>query len=516
MSEPENIAIDVIDLKFLPDWVKEGGDAPDYSSFEGEDESGAGRRDRPQRDRGPRRDDRRRKDPRQAEKRGPGREGRSGAGERRPPQRDARPPTREHEQPLPDVGIRFLPNQPVFESVVTQIKSGSIAYSVFSLARLFLEKPERYSVRVTSSEATKLLRLGEKGAIATNRALLEGMAFRSMQAEFYNVETSESEPIKGNFTNVARDRVSGDLLGPTNHHGYQPALRSLYEQRYSRRMSFGEYQRQIQIVNDPAVVEQWKEQARSVTTYTAKNGDAPATFASASDAEKDFRQHHLPALIAEVPEAVIDGVSSRSLQDRPLARAIENAWSVETRSPSNMMQELAGQLRGGGLTIFRHKRGMLFVSPIRPRPLESASTVTNSLRGILDSAAANPGITRKALADKLIPASEVAEQNERAKMSLAADLRWLIGEGHVIEFNNGTLDLPRVKAAPTSQNSPGVAPKSEEPPAAPISTEPSPELAAKEIEPAPEVATEAVEPAATKPADQSPTTLSAGEGVTPS
>ena len=30
-------------------------------------------------------------------------------------------------------------------------------------------------------------------------------------------------------------------------------------------------------------------------------------------------------------------------------------------------------------------------------------------------------------------------------MALASDLRWLISEGHVIEFNDGSLDLPRVK-----------------------------------------------------------------------
>src|SRR2546430_6901397 len=42
-------------------------------------------------------------------------------------------------------------------------------------------------------------------------------------------------------------------------------------------------------------------------------------------------------------------------------------WARETRSPSNMMQELAGRFRENGLQVFRHRRGMLFVSPIRVR-----------------------------------------------------------------------------------------------------------------------------------------------------
>jgi hypothetical protein len=57
------------------------------------------------------------------------------------------------------------------------------------------------------------------------------------------------------------------LLGPTNYHGYQPALRKLYEERFSRRMSFPEFQREIEVVNDPALIEQWKQQASSATVY---------------------------------------------------------------------------------------------------------------------------------------------------------------------------------------------------------------------------------------------------------
>ena len=99
---------------------------------------------------------------------------------------------------------------------------------------------------------------------------------------------------------MARCRLSGTLLGPTNHHGYQPQLRTLYEKRFSRRMSFADYQRQIEIVSDPAVVEQWKEQARSVTTYTRQDA---ANLRSLSPAPRRRSaisgRHHLPELDAE-------------------------------------------------------------------------------------------------------------------------------------------------------------------------------------------------------------------------
>ncbi|MDQ6939347.1 MAG: hypothetical protein M3119_04235, partial [Verrucomicrobiota bacterium] len=243
------------------------------------------------------------------------------------------------------------------------------------------------------------------------------------------------------------------------HHAYQPQLRALYEQRYSRRMSFQDFQRQIEVVSDPTVVEQWKEQARSVTTFTTKGEDTPTTFNTSADAERHFRQTHLPNLLRTTNELTTTGVLSRRLPDRALGRLIENAWSQEIRSPSKMMQELAGGLRGAGLNIFRHRRGMLFVSPIRIRPFSHDSTgVSASINSILQALGETPGLNRKQLAEKLQPAE--AAEAEKAKLTLASDLHWLIHEGYVIEFNDGSLDLPRVKP-PVPKNAEVIAPIAE-------------------------------------------------------
>ncbi|PZR73514.1 MAG: hypothetical protein DLM52_10920 [Chthoniobacterales bacterium] len=434
---------DLIDLRFLPAWVKQ--DAAQYSNFEGE-EAPATQFDRStgrprQRDR--HRDKRREQRP----ERGPKERDQQTRGERREPRRDNRSPRPDMPQRAPEVlpqlDVRFLPHNTAFENVAAQIKNGTAAYSLFALARLFLQKPERYDVRITASEPEPaFFRLGESSVIARDRIAVESSAFRALRDEFYETEVTLSEPIKGNFTSVARERSSGALLGPTNHHAYQPQLRRLYEQRFSRRMGFADFQRQIEIVSDPALVEQWKEETRKLTKFTTRQEDSPQTFHSEQEAERHFREKHLPELIAETREAEIDGVTSRQLRDRGINRVIENAWAAEERSPSKMMQELAGRLRAAGLHIFRHRKGMLFVSPIRPKAIDEAA-ISDSVRMIVETLKASPRMNRKNLAEKLIPADAV---NEDAKLKLASDLRWLVREGHLIEFNDGSLDLPRPKA----------------------------------------------------------------------
>src|SRR6476659_690201 len=456
MSAPPVESVDLLDLKFLPAWVKEPGATNHYDHYtgveaptelRGRDRSGrnkdrafrsgerrrqtrrpGSRPDRPHRGKTPKAEGTRRRDS-------------DRANDRRSSDRVAQAP------PKPFEGtIHFLPRQNVFENVVTQIKSGSVAYSLFVLARLFLEKPGRYEVRLTAKTEAPLFQLGEDGGISVDREFLERNAFRLAQRDFYQVNVIESDPIKGNFSNVARCRLSGTLLGPTNHHAYQPQLRSLYEQRFSRRLSFPDYQRQIESVSDPAVVERWKEEARKVTTYSTVREQTPLTFSSAAEAERHFRSHYLPALVRNVEDVTVGGTSSRSLPDRILNRSIEEAWGSESRSPSNVMLELASRFRQNGLHIFRHRRGMLFVSPIRVRAFVHEHTgVSPLVNAILEAVSTTVGISRKQLFEALT-GNGANEDREPRRLALASDLRWLINEGYLIEFNDGSLDRPRTKS----------------------------------------------------------------------
>src|SRR5262245_3193393 len=462
MSAPPVEPADLLDLKLLPAWVKEPGAPNHYDHHTGEEAPAESRsrertgrhKDRKFRSREQRQDTQHptsklggRHRGRMPKKGGARRRDSDRAHIRRSPDRVAQAP------PKPFEGtIRFLPRQSVLENVVAQIKSGSVAYSLFVLARLFLEKPGRYEVRLTAKTEAPLYQLGEDGGISMDREFLERNAFRFGQRDFYQVNVVESDPIKGNFSNVARCRLSGVLLGPTNHHAYQPQLRSLYEQRFSRRLSFADYQRQIEIVSDPAVVERWKEEARKVTTYTTVREQTPLTFSSAAEAERHFRSHYFPVLIRNVGDVTIGGTSSRSLPDRILNRAVEQAWVRETRSPSNIMQELASRFRPNGLHIFRHRRGMLFVSPIRVRAfVHEHAGVSPLVNAILEAVSATAGINRKQLFETLT-GNGTSEDDESRRLALASDLRWLINEGYVIEFNDGSLDRSRMKPKQPQQS----------------------------------------------------------------
>ena len=102
--------------------------------------------------------------------------------------------------------MKFLPRATAMQNVVEQIQSGTVAYSLFALARLFLEKAPRHDVKLTAPPGVSLFQLGESGAISIDRHFLERNAFRFGQGDFYKIDVTETEPPKGNFTNVAQHR----------------------------------------------------------------------------------------------------------------------------------------------------------------------------------------------------------------------------------------------------------------------------------------------------------------------
>src|SRR5215813_14926129 len=191
MTAPSIGPAELFDLKLLPAWVKEPGAKNRYNHYTPEEESSELRR----RDRDSRRKDRRfSSSKRRAEsqharsksdKRNRGRMPETsrrrrrhsdGAEDRHVRNRDAQ------SAPKPaEISTRFLPRQNVFENVVAQIKSGSVAYSVFALARLFLEKQGRYEVRLTAKLEAPLYQLGDGGTVSVDRQFLERNAFRFAQ-----------------------------------------------------------------------------------------------------------------------------------------------------------------------------------------------------------------------------------------------------------------------------------------------------------------------------------------------
>jgi len=214
----------------------------------------------------------------------------------------------------------------------------------------------------------------------------------------------------------------------------------------------------------------------------------------------------------------MSGTAARALRSPQLLRLVRQAWDGQRRFPLQLATVLSHQFAGHGLQFFKVNKTITHVSVARPHYLDlEATPVSEGVRRIVECINANPKTTRRRLVEALAPTPAVPAEQSTPGVTAAppespaatpeqtavnADLHWLIHQGHVIEFANGTLEtakkpLPRppkpeaktqespaesgaaspeleAPIVPTDQtNPPEVNPYSPEPMAEPLREEPS-------------------------------------------
>lgn len=547
-----------LDKLFLPAWAQQPPTAHPYRSHEGEPEEPrrAGRRAR--------REGRRGEGPRAGE---PARARPERRPDRERPPRPRPTPAARQPEPLPEVKLTIVPEEHGVESLVRQIKATGRAYPLFEIAKLILQKPERYALRfeVKKDKTGRVLQPLFVCALDETLWLSEEDAVAHVLQQhfdtFYQTERTPGEPPKGKYTFVAQCGLSGVILGPPNYHDYQNRLHKLHAERFAH-MPFEAYKARVKIIRDEAVVKRWIEEQSWKTEYICLNVPEPLRLSSREAVEEHFRATHKDTIIKSVESHVVPGPAARALQGG-LARLVNRTLAEQQRFPLLVASALSDQFSRRGLQFYKVNR-ITHVAVARPRYLDLDNMpVSEGVRRIVEFIRAHPGCTRRELIEALappppIPVAPPAPEGEAApappptpseptpeQTAIIADLHWLIHQGHVIEFANGILETAKKPAPKPPKAAP--APPATEAPATAAGPEPTPvaepapgatEPAASEAEPAPpDVAEAAAEAAgaealvetsgpiscavtetphesdAPKPASESPATRSEADGA---
>jgi hypothetical protein len=520
---------------FLPSWAKGAATSERVSRLV--EKHG----NEPVRDR---RDDRR--DGLQGGRRPQRREGGGPGGRRddkrdRGPRRDERRPERES-RPEPAVlgwDIQFLPDRPGVEGMVKQIKTSAKSYPLFDLARLVLEKSERYHVEFkrASEDATPLFQLKANGSLWLSESEAVAHALASQLEKYYRRERVSVDPPKGNYAFVAVCGLSGTLLGPPNYHDYQAKLIRLHAARFAN-MPFEAFKSRIRMEKDEALIEQWRteqgskevffprdpfeeaaraaepapaveaqetpvateeptaevteqepdapvdaeapvSEAEPVTEIVAESGpetveeqpaadaiEAEATpeakpaeqLSSLAEVERHFRENHLAKAIVRIRERVVSpGPAALNDSAPSVLRLTRAAWEQLDKFPLPLAHRLAQHLSSRGLQIFKTHEHITYAGVARPHYLDLAVTpVSETLRDMVRYIEEHPAVPRAAQWKALValrpqPAEGAEGEIETA---VAADLFWLLHEGHVIDYARRGLEATRKPKSPTPKAAP--------------------------------------------------------------
>jgi hypothetical protein len=162
-------------------------------------------------------------------------------------------------------------------------------------------------------------------------------------------------------------------------------------------------------------------------------------------------------IVKQVETTRMTGTASRGIRSPDLARLVRLGWDDQRRFPLQIATVLSQQFAARGLQFFKVGKTITHVAVARPHFLDMEATpVSEGVRKIVDYINAHPKVNRRDLLAALAPATTPADGASTApehaeptpeQTAVIGDLHWLIHQGHVIEFANGTLETAK-KPAP--------------------------------------------------------------------
>jgi len=435
-------------------------------------------------------------------------------------ERHAAPPP----PPPLDFAVRFLPEGKALDSIIRRIQTTRRAYPFREIVKLFQKDDASLAVRIEANKAAdpaaRIWQCRACSLPALDAAELEAHILEKHLCDHFEERVVEGDPPAGNFPCVARCGLTGELLGPPNHHSYQARIQQMLRERFPG-MSDSEYRTHIEMVRDPEAIEQWRENAKKQTLYfrkaepaaasadrpdtqegqdTPENPpEAPAKGLTRQEAESIFRSEILPSLMNSASHVVCQAKSLKNMPNRRLASFLsgEFAKDEDLRSQGSLSRAVHAAFHHRGLKFFRamDDRGQEFVTAIAPVKFEAENT-TAEIAALISYTSDNPCCQVKTMVEEL-----AGDGGDEAVKRMTASLRWLIERGHIVEFYNGALSIaaahPQFWATPPKKKAKAEKPRPTEEAQKPdAKADDAHDAAAQPAEPA-EAAPEAPAPAET-------------------
>ena len=349
----------------------------------------------------------------------------------------------------PAAGIRvtIIPDPEAVRLIGKEVHQVARVYPLFDVAKIIIAERSRCRAIIETEEARPPHFHGKiDGSLFVSREDAVRHLWNSeLRQNFIDEETVEVDPPSGNFQSIARCGLSGELLGPPNFHAYQSNLRRIHRERFPN-MPFEAYAAKVRTERGEEVVNAWLESMKKKTRWRIKGDGDEAWIENQADAERALAAGRFDDAFAAVRKIEIPATISNQLLSPSLALSLKLAGIHARENPAYMIPAICRAVEAERLPIFKRK-GKLYTGPARPNPLPKDAVLATRPAIMVEWIRANTPAKLAGLWEAVLP-----EGGNAPPAEFAADLFWLLHQGHILLFTNDILMVQEVieKPAPAS------------------------------------------------------------------
>jgi hypothetical protein len=394
--------------------------------------------------------------PRREERRDDGRKGgfRERDGERRP-QRGPRsggddryggPPRHEEAPPAEGVRVILIPDAQAVHLIGKEVHQVARVYPLFDVAKILLAERGRCRAVFETAEPHPPLLRGklDDSVFLTREEAVRHLWQSELRVKFIEEEIIEVDPPKGNFQIVAKCGLTGLWLGPPNFHAYQTNMRRIHRECFPG-MPFDAYSNKVRTERGEEAVNAWLDTMKKKTRWRIQGDGDDTWIDDLAEAQRVLAARCFDQAFEETRRAEVTASIPPKNLSPSLMTSLKIAGNHARNHPAILIPAVCKAVEAEHLPVFK-RQGKLFTGPARPHPLPPGQTLAERPAIMVEWIRANKPAKLEGLWKAVLPEGGTAPPAE-----FAADLFWLLHQGHILLFTDDTLVVQEIREVPQPQ-----------------------------------------------------------------
>jgi len=327
--------------------------------------------------------------------------------------------------------ITVNPDKTILDTLKRGIRKSGISYSLEEINSAIIDKKNRLQITIEHlKEETFFITTFDNSVFYTKSNAINHIVEKGLKHVVDITETIGENP-SGNFKNILKCPESGILLPPKSFHDFEAIIKThLIEKKI--KLNYNNYLNKLITIEDEITINEWKNTPLKKLIFTTRElGSTKRSFNSIEAVQGYISSTETNQFIKTNKVIKIKGDSIDNFE-KDLARFISDFLKNSYQWKKDLFFNTLINFKKSGFYIFKYgPKNYLFAAGQKPKTIEITKISENCVKIVK--------YIQKTEPIKIISILSQSGEMKLEKNQILVELKWLVKEGYVKEFSDGTI-----------------------------------------------------------------------------
>ena len=327
--------------------------------------------------------------------------------------------------------ITVNPDKTILDTLKRGIRKSGISYSLEEINSAIIDKKNRLQITIEHlKEETFFITTFDNSVFYTKSKAINHIVEKGLKHVVDITETIGENP-SGNFKNILKCPESGILLPPKSFHDFEAIIKThLIEKKI--KLNYNNYLIKLITVEDEITINEWKNTPLKKLIFTTRElGSTKRSFNSIEAVQGYISSTETNQFIKTNKVIKIKGDSIDNFE-KDLAGFISDFLKNSYQWKKDLFFNTLINFKKSGFYIFKYgPKNYLFAAGQKPKTIEITKISENCVKIVK--------YIQKTEPIKIISILSQSGEMKLEKNQILVELKWLVKEGYVKEFSDGTI-----------------------------------------------------------------------------